>query len=528
MPTPITLLTKVGVVVVAGLLIMISIMGATGTPLSTLNPGFEGAKCDFYGLYFPSGTWQGYSGTDTLHRYQDAESVLVQQKAGDGFINTVSWTSLATPNDAGTGYESRKKYTYGPDEVSCKPDMNIHVESNIQLQDITRQGDPLNWNVTDPLDARRIEYWSKTAEKLSEVPDPANNQTVITYSYKVTKETFVLVPAEFWAGFYMIPAQQNAGTGSGWREGEWQHILVWFRLDFNTWDNAYKDAWLNDPNVNVFNSEYGGQILNQQKTGDYRGGFPIAGWIGAWEKAGWTSHSGKEVTSPTWLEARGKDTSTYTAGELAQIKEQLMAKVQFAPSLQGDFLSLYNEPSASFDYEAPLASPRGIADNPEQFTGYVKAPDSRMKKTMYFPINVLNFGTLVTGDFWNGWTVYYPSCYFRIRIIYGIYGTFTYLWTEQVTKPMDQGGLNYPPNFERHDTTVINQPGANVWTSGGYDWVAQWWWLLLIIGVGILGLVILAPWLGIFGLTILTSIFRRHDQKGRWQLESWKFSREYG
>jgi len=507
--------TKNGILVMVVGLLLLSSSYVYTVFLNISNQGFEGAKCDFYGLYFPGGTWQGYSGTDTLHRYQDAESVLVQKQAGDGFTNTVSWTSLATANDAGTGYESRKKYTWGPDEVSKKPDLKIHVESNLQLQDISRQGDPLNWNGTDPMDTRRIEYWSKKAVKINEVNDTANNQTIITYQYQMTKESFILSPVEFWVGYYMIPSQENAGTGSGWREGEWQNIVVWLRLDFNTWDNAYKDSWIDDPQQNVFTSMYNGSILNQEKTNDYRGGFPIVGWIQDWQKAGWTSQ-GPNAEGPVWATRKGKNGDAYyTADQLGDLKNKLMAKVQFSPGMVGQFMSLYNQPEVKFQYKEDLSA--ADLNNNNAVTSHVKTPDSTMQKTMYFPMNIENLGTLseVAGYFLNvptAWDIYYPEAYFRVRMIYGVYGTFTYLWTEQVTQPWKivnpdtgqttyPGGLGYPAKVETAGTTIIHAAGPAAWTTGVSDWLTNWasnpftqlWTFFIIMVVVIVAVTVLNP-----------------------------------
>ncbi|MEM2568218.1 MAG: hypothetical protein QXH20_07105 [Candidatus Bathyarchaeia archaeon] len=447
--------------------------------LGTLQPGFEGAKCYFYGVDFRWGS--EWSGAYKLHRYQDAEPVLLEYRTGT-WEKTIKWGTVATPNDAVITWREVKK-GLGMQWVFCKPDLGIHVESNIPLKDVTRQGDPLNWNSTDPTSGRRIEYWSKKVVK-EETADK------VLYHYTVEKESFLIVPAEFWVGFYLVPSQQDAGTGSGWREGEWQNIVVWFRLDWNVWDNAYRDPWLDDPKINVFDSLYNGTILNQKRLYEYRGGFPIAAWIQGWEKAGWTS-GGRDDTSPLWYDVKGKKTGTYTDKQLAQLREKLMAKVQFAPGLVGQFLSLYNEPSASFTYEAKLHESK---DYPIDITNYVKSPDSRMKKIMYFPINILNFGTYVEGDWWNGWTVYYPSAYFRVRILYGVYGKFTYLWTEELAKSPT---VNYPEQPERHGTTVITVQGASSWFSGIANWFAnpltQLWMFFILIVIVIIVVSIFSP-----------------------------------
>jgi hypothetical protein len=464
---------KILPLILFGSVIIILLTVFVGYPISVLNPGFEGPKCYFYGtnLLLP----QDWDGANVLHRYQDAEPYLAYHEYY-GAWDKISWGTVATPNDAVLNWQYHP--TSGLGGTIAKPELGIHVESNIQLQDINRQGDPLGWNTTDPMNAEYIEYWTKTAIK-TETADK------IQYHYEVNKESFLLVPVEFWVGFYLVPSQSNAGTFSGWREGEWQNILVWFRLDFNIWDNAYYDPWLDDPQINVFDSLYGGQILNQNKTADYRGGFPIAGWIQGWEKAGFTSDtSAGEQESSLWYNVKGGNVNQqYTVDQLASLKDSLMAKCEFAPGMVGQFITLYDSPDAAFTYEL------SEQDFSESVTQDVKSPDSSMKKVMYFPINIANFGTFADGNVWNGFKIYYPSAYFRVRMIYGVYGNFTYLWTEEVTKPTDQGGLDYPATIETHGTTIISTPG--IWTQmGSLLWI--------IIAIVIIIIVI-------FGLSIFMS-----------------------
>jgi len=477
-------------------LMLIVLVGGGVIQLGTISPGFEGAKCKFYGADFRfNPDWQG---TYQLHRYQDAEETLVH----NGF-DRIYWGSVATPNDAEIGW--RHTYQGVLIKAAEKPMLGMHVESNIQLEDINRQGDPLHWDDANPMDGRRIEYWSKTAVK-EETSDK------VSYHYELSKESFLVVPAEFWVGFYLVPSQTDAGTGSGWREGEWSSIVVWFMLDWTIWDNAYKDPWLDDPKVNVFTTEHEGQVINEQRQWEYRGGFPITGWIQGWEKAGWTSAPTYQE-SPLWYETRSSESNVYTIEELADLKDILMSKVQFAPSLIGQFISLYNEPSASFDYETQLYE--GSDFSPETVTDYVKTPDSKMKKTMYFPMNILNFGTYADPTGWpTGWRIFYPSCYFRMRVLYGVYGDFTYLWTEELAKDPT---VDYPDEPERHGTTVIHVEGFDLgtWWQGILTSPFTYLWTFIIFGFLILvTLIVLAIFAPSF-LTVVGGLVGRKKGSGR-------------
>jgi len=498
------------------------------TSMGILNPGFEGAKAYFYGLYFPGSSWPGYSGTNVLHKYQAAEDPIIREShmesaIGPTITNTITWTSLGTPNDAGVGFISKKEFALSGQQTSCMPDLKIHVENNLQLQDINRQGDPLGWNVSDPMDARRIEYWSKKAVKISEVNDTATHESVITYRYELTKESFILAPVEFWVGFYLVPAQSNAGTSSGWREGEWKNMVVWIMLDFNVWDNAYRDPWLDDPKQNIFTTSYNGSISSQDRTYDYRGGFPISGWIQGWEKAG-ISKTLTTEEGPIWANRRGKNgDGYYTAEQLADLKNKLLAKCQFSPGMIGQFISLYNSPDVSFQYKSDLTA-TGF-NNPTALTNDVKTPDSTMHKVMYFPINIENFGTLVeqAGDFLGvptAWDIYYPEAYFRMRMIYGVYGTFTYLWTEEVTKPWPVG-LEFPEKVEIAGTTIIHAEGPAAWTTGITDFFTSptglLWTFFTIIVILVVVVTIMNPgvWASLAMAYKNTTPRRRSSFQGR-------------
>ena len=468
-------------IIILLVMLLIILVGGGVIRLGTISPGFEGAKCYGYGVDF---RWPDWIGAYKIHRYQDAEEPLITH-SWTTMNDRIYWASVATPNDMRIGWQKNWVVLGATTQTEDHVSMGVQIESNIQLQDINRQGDPLGWNITDPTSGKRIEYWSKTATK-EETSDK------VLYHYTLNKESFIVAPSEFWVGFYLLADNKNAGTGSGWREGEWNNIVVWFMLDFTVWDNAYNDPWLDDPQINVFTTEHEGQIISQQRTYDYRGGFPIAGWVQGWEKAGWTSSGPEE--SPVWLQTKGKEDKTYTIDQLAQLKEKLMAKVDFTPDLVGQPLCLYNEPSVTFDYEPNMLEGDYLDD---KVTQYTKTPDSRMRKTMYFPINIGTLGTLVEGDFWNGWTVYYPSAYFRMRMLYGVYGSFTYLWTEELAKDPT---VNYPEEPERHGTTVIHVKGASSYFEGVSAWFTSPWtflWTFIIFGflilVALIVLAIFAP-----------------------------------
>jgi len=131
-----------------------------------------------------------------------------------------------------------------------------------------------------------------------------------------------------------------------------------------------------------------------------------------------------------------------------------------------------------------------------------------MKETMFFPINILNFGTLSEGSLLSGYTIFYPSCYLRIRMLYGVYGNFKYLWTEELARDPD---IKYPDedDLERHGTTVIHTSGPlspfadlvggiGGWFSNPFN---QLWTFFIIMVIVIVIVTFFNPglWAGIIG-----------------------------
>jgi len=478
----------VAVLFVATLLLFIGPQLAANIQLgvsNVINPGFEGAKCDVYGINFMWGS--SWTGADTLRLYQLGESNLLTAKgatdrdwtfAGSTTTSTVGWSTFATPNIVGV-----KGLSNDGGVKRAPPDLFIHV-GDLQLQDLTRQGDSLGWEIGT--DGRSVTYWRPD---LMEATVISETDTTITYSVSATRETFFVAPVDFWVGMGVDASTVNDDRASGWREGHWNDMVVWFRLDFHTWDLAYGDDWAEDAGGEVFDAQVSQYAANYQLVSDYRGGFPIAGWIQGWEKAGWTSYD-SDSASPVWFESKGKDEKTLTAEQatILGLKDALMSNVKIAPGTTGTQLKLYSQPDEQYYYLSDLMQMQEFREDDaflEQVGCNIKAPSSEMQKTMYFPINIQNVGTKVTGDWWDGWTVYYPSVYLHVRLIYGVYGQFTYLWTQEVTKELGEGGLGFPEEFERQGTVIVHTPGVSGWFSGIADWLSspfsQLWIFFIII-----------------------------------------------
>jgi len=463
-----------------GLLIFF-IGSATGIiPLNTqgiLNPGFEGGKATIYGATIFN---QGYIGSNVFSLYQNASSNKYIVYKGMPFFTPASsstdyyyWANDHLPYDTliGHRYPVYANIPTVPIGYGEYPQLGAYI-GDIQLQGVDIHGDPTNYGTNE---AQRINFYPKTL-----VPSTTSGN-VTTYSYSVTETSLLLVPAEFYISFYLVPSQQDYGTAlSGWREGGYSNVQIWCRLDWTTWNNAYYDSWLNDSNANMFISTYGGAIANQQQLSNFRGGFPIASWIQKWQKAGYnslpdTQQQGGSYTpnaeSATWYTMMGaQGPKTYTAEQLSQLQQNLLACIQINPSLIGEPLSLFTDVTPNWNYyNDPLAFENSDPNDTNSLISLANAPSTGMAQTMYFPVDIANLATYAEGyggilGGWKSWNIYYPTASFDVRIIYGLYGNFTYLWTESVTNPTNATtpGLGYPKQIELPQTTVVHTQGLSL------------------------------------------------------------------
>ena len=84
-------------------------------------------------------------------------------------------------------------------------------------------------------------------------------------------------------------------------------------------------------------------------------------------------------------------------------------------------------------------------------------------------------------------------------MLYGVYGNFTYLWTEELAKDPT---VNYPEEPERHGTSVINVKGFDLgaWWQGIITSPFTYLWTFIIFGFLALGTLIV---LAIFAPSVL-------------------------
>ena len=457
-------------------IVLLLVSGAGLTPFQTvLNPGFEGAKVYLYGTRF-NGFPSDWQGANTLHKYDDAEETLVYHTA------QLHWDRIYW---GGTTQPSNPTVTWDWSDGVAKNDrlqLGVEIQSQVPLD--YQLPTPLQLsNTTEQDEGELIQYW-----RTEEVT------TGTETSYTLTKQDLLLVPAEFHITFYIPPGQSPTKHVSGWQEGDWSQIECSFIVFWHNWMYALQPYIENDPDP----PELPDEAYNRESMFELKGGVPITGWIENF-RIPFETESGIIYDAISWKTSDGE---TYADAQFSGKADynNFKAKVQFSPSLEGRFIDLFTGADANFDY--PLPDLQG-----EEIENYAweHVPDPTMTPTQYFKINIVNFGTYTTGDWYHGYTVYYPVVDFRLRFIFGIYGKHTYLWTEETAEE------NKYPGWEDRTTTVTVTPGVSSW----FEWLySPWTWLGIGTALIFLALILFVALLFLvpeFGM-VLGGLFKRRSR----------------
>ncbi len=233
-------------------------------------------------------------------------------------------------------------------------------------------------------------------------------ETLTYYKYVQTSPTTVEIhksvveikPVDFVIQISSVP---GAGLYT------WKDVNLWYTLDTVTWMNAYASSPPPDPNP-LTNS------TTKYISGNVRGAFPILGWISEYKDWTWTdpSTSASRNTAPD---------------------DNAVNFVQLNPDLTGRFISLYTSPTSTYD----LALSQDVLNNQDLVNQALNPantlPDPRFAQTVYTHIDLNSFGpyvkpTGVLGSY-SSFTVWYPSVYYKIRMVYAFYGEYVYLWTDE-------------------------------------------------------------------------------------------------
>jgi len=405
-------------------------------------PGFEGAKCKFVGavpLGWPN-DWQGVGEYHPLGR----GSVIVQHESYGSwdkvyFMNSDPYNTLIAWDYHELGRE-------GEDQIK----MLIETQRDVALENLNYMGDPIDWNETQQLEV--IQYQPLGPEYRQLEKTVVGNEV----HYNLTKVSILLVPAEIHIAISIPPSHGNSYHWSGWQEGDWEEIELWFELDFTTW-NTLAEPYASADQLSEWEASYfktnPAHEYNLQSYYNLKGGFPVAGWVqGYLENVGpsWPQDYDDEI----WTIVKSDEGIKYHITEAS--KATLDAKTQTLPELTGRAIALFSNPADPTEaYKGDYKGFKVILENSKTLYPWIPA-----QCPAYFPITVSSLGTVAEAHGPLGpWDVYYPAVNYRIRVIYAVYGTFTYLWTVQTAE--DNG-----------------YPG---WETREYEWVHvpnPWWDLI--------------------------------------------------
>lgn len=376
-------------------------------------PGPEGLNVEMYGAQWPS-----YS--NAFHQIgQVAPNQVLESTTTNevffpvGAVESEVKIRCSYPNPSSTVFRKEVHNTVALFPVVAEGDYetNLLIErERPPIQDVNIHGDPLGYG--DPTEIKYVEYHTPTITQ--------GNQ--ITF----TKYCIHIVPVDFTVQL-SVRGYKNLG---------WEDTHLWLKIYTVVWRNAFTQnqveqiqEWLDrDPPENATISAY-----------NYRGGFPIWGWIGEWDPLTWYDEEERETQPP----------------------QEALDNVRIYPSMEGREITLYTNPVYGGDgpdngYEPPtIPDPEepvyftsidfasGL-DDPETLKSHVigkisALPDPDFATEVYTPIYLEKFYPYVkTGPWYDPWEEqWFPTAKMRIRLLYAIYGEFVYLWTQDEAE--DQG-----------------------------------------------------------------------------------------
>ncbi len=312
---------------------------------------------------------------------------------------------------------------------------NGKVRSEIQHPVI--QGDPVG------VDAQTIEYYQYTKTGIKQI-------------------VCQIKPVDF---VIQIDAENGAGVYT------WKDTSIWYALDSVAWQNAF----VSNPQNNISNSSSNGAHFSSSQ---YRGAYPIIAWIGEYQDDVWKDSSGVQ--------------------HVGYPDDRAQSRMQLNPSMQGRYIDLYSGAGSTYNLALSQSQSQSNSNkNPQNMASPSALPDSRMATTTYFKITMSEFGAYVQNQGLGGsatsYKEWYPAVYFRVRVVYAIYGEYVYQWNEK-----NAGNMGYTNSTWTARTTTTNtytDPFTGAWQGlMNYftDPLNRFWWglFLIIVILGVCALVL--------------------------------------
>lgn len=413
-----------------------------------INPGLEGPKVYLNWINFrdtvPS-DWNGALNNHYLNTINSAGQVINVAET-DKFINTThvgsgEWMWWSSSQE-GRPTVTWERYALGITKTFI---LKMDIENNIPLTNITESGNPIN-----PLNGNGSTLQISYPTILGVDPNPDG-----TVTYNITNTKLILAPADFVLQFSITPAAETGSVfTSGWTEGDWKSVHLRFMLYWNTWlssilKNVHSDTSFNDnaPNIPA-------DALNKEEAFKYVGGFPLTAWVGEWDPVV-QNNAPTGISDPIWFWRNKSPPASIPTEDL----ENLKAKVDISPDLKGHPVSLYSDNGVVIDENNVKTN----AVDYLEAMAKTQTPDPTLTPIQYFPVDIITLGTYCTGSWQNGFTVYFPCAYLRLHIVYGLRGTFTYLWTTKTQQDLDY------PGYANRTITIVRTPGALDWLTSLFN-----------------------------------------------------------
>ena len=435
--------------------------------------GVEGAKVSLVGV---RGLVQGW----------DNWGVPVEAKLG----NAIEWHNFLGSWDKNSFYNSDpnnmiiNNVHHYLDGAEDHLQFLVETQKEIQLENLDYMGDPLNWNETHQLDI--VQY------------QPLQDRSVINwqlpngdYRYQLVKRSILIVPGEAHITLSIKPGNEPTEHSSGWQEGGVFPIELWFKVDFTVWSTwGYEGVDSMPPSIPANATDWVANPYNR------KGGFPVTAWIQGYKK-----NILEDWDASVWKQIRS-DGAQPDKWITEHSKANLDALTQTTPELIGSSVTFFS------DWINPYEQYTGSG------TGFVEILDDARRvypwaggavAPSYFAIAVgPTFSTLTEGGAFGPWDIYYPAVNYRIRILFAIYGEFTYLWT---TKTANDTGY---PGWEDRTVTIVHSAGYFDWlTSILSNPMFQLFLFMFMVLIIIVLLAIFAP--GV--LMVISAVGKRGAEK---------------
>lgn len=477
-------ISKHAKLIIVGLIAYLLIVTPIGLNLlsdvGVVNPGFPGAYCATYGVNFEG--FQGWTGTNEVHVAGNGVHTILSHSTAINGNDVVYWgdcssTSLTIVHDFNAPPLSGIS--------STEQELETDVQSPIPLASYNYQtATPLNisQNIATWDQGEELSFWNPTGIQSNTTTTLANGTRINSVTYTGEVENLLLIPGNFWIDISIPSSRSNAGTGSGWQEGSWTNLDLWFELYWYNWLSVYSMTLKQNagsPPSSVMDQNARAEQFNSV------GGFPIQGWIQQYESL----MNGQDISSIEQCKGSSSINVSATGVSLSTL-QNIEGSISLAPQYNGQSIPLYTK--ASDSYVLPTAymlngEPSGSLDLQAQ--GLLQSPDYQtVLPAEFFKIHINSIGTYTDGDVWSGWTVYYPAVSYLVRFIFAVYGSQPFVWTVNTALSLGYNATaNYqvpPAQWTNKEIVTVTQAGIgtglDAWLSNPWN-LAQLWMIIAMV-----------------------------------------------